>query len=546
MYLVLTLANREINRLRQRFSGAASPLAVLLLLVAVGFAAFTLRDTLTPGSGLYRVGVSADAPLIQDSRFSVAQVTAAQGQRLLAEGAIDVLINGSSLVTRPDDRSQYAEHALKVYLHKEEVERISGAYPYDRAFPLRVGIYTLNPVSPSTATPSASGADNFGVPQTLPDETIIPSLTPPPTPFVQVLLALIYILPVTFISIFFTSSFMDEKINRRLTTLLSTPVTPFQIILGKMLPYLLFATTATTLIAVFTHANILLAIAIFTPATLFIFAIYLLVPLFYRTFKDTTFIAMLVTTLSTACLVFPAMFTGTSDLAYLSPLTLAVKMYRGESFGWREYLFPSLPMLLVFGLALYIGTRLLNEEFLMAYRGLTRKMLDAVYLVLQRRHPYISVGLLSFLLVPVVYLGQVVIVVFASNLPPGLILGGVLLAAALVEELVKSVGILTLVQKGDIRSLRGIFGLSFLSAAGFLLSEKLLVLLSISAVSQIPLAGILFSSGGFFLLPLAVHFIFTTAVSLLAGKVRMPYRYALLLVAALHAFYNYALIGSLN
>jgi hypothetical protein len=290
--------------------------------------------------------------------------------------------------------------------------------------------------------------------------------------------------------------------------------------------------------------NVLLAILIFTPATLFIFAIYLMVPLFYRTFKDTTFISMLVTTVTTAYLVFPAMFTGTSDLAYLSPLTLMVKIYRGETFGWREYLFPSLPMLLVFGLSLYAGSRLLNEEFLMGYRSLTRKLFDAIYLVLHRAHPYLSVGALSMLLVPVVYLGQVVVVVIASSLPVGMILGVVLIAAALVEETVKSIGIYTLVEQNIVHSVRGILGMSLLSAAGFLLSEKLLVLVSVNAVSQMTLAGVLFNNGGLFLVPLLAHFLFTTAVTLLAGRTRLPYPYALLLVALVHAAYNYLLIGA--
>ncbi|MFT3895767.1 MAG: hypothetical protein QM730_29465 [Anaerolineales bacterium] len=126
----------------------------------------------------------------------------------------------------------------------------------------------------------------------------------------------------TFISIFFTSSFMEEKINRRLTILLSAPVTPFQIILGKMLPYVIFTLAAIAFIAMQTKGNVLLTLAIFLPTTLFIFAIYLMVPLFYRTFKDVTFIAMLVTTLTTAYLVFPAMFTDVTDLSFISPLTL--------------------------------------------------------------------------------------------------------------------------------------------------------------------------------------------------------------------------------
>ncbi len=119
------------------------------------------------------------------------------------------------------------------------------------AFPLRAGINYLGASQPT-------GQDDAGgeAPVTRPEETIIPSLTPPPLPFQQVLVALIYILPITFISIFFTSSFMDEKINRRLTVLLSAPVTPFQIILGKMLPYAIFALSAIAFIAVQTKGNV--------------------------------------------------------------------------------------------------------------------------------------------------------------------------------------------------------------------------------------------------------------------------------------------------
>ena len=346
MWTILTITRREISRVRQRFSGGASPLAVLFMLAAVAFTVFSLRNSLTPGSGLYRLGISGTAPYIQDPRFSNIFVSAEEGSHLLDKGDIDVLLLDDQVLSRKDEKSLYALQTLKSVLKKYEIERIGSTYTNERAYPLRVGINYLEPGG------EAGRALNTGANQLagqLPEEEIIiPSLTPPPAPFTQVLIALVYILPVTFISIFFTGSFMDEKINRRLMVLLSTPATPLQIILGKMLPYLLFALTAVVCIALATQADVFLAVLIFIPAMLFIFAIYLMVPLFYRTFKDMTFISMLVTTVSTAALVFPAMFTGSSDLAYLSPLTLAVQMYRHEAFGWREYLFPSLPMLLIF------------------------------------------------------------------------------------------------------------------------------------------------------------------------------------------------------
>jgi len=538
MNQILVIAWREVTRLRKRFGGGASPIAVLLLLVVVGLSAVALRDTVSLGSGLYRVGVAGDSPAIQDSRFSVVEVDPDEGKVLLEEKVIDVLVNGSQVTFREDDKSQFAVRALKQYMEKAELVRVGNSFAEEDAFPLRVGINYLG-------QNQAAGGNSEGgeVPVAKPEEIIIPSLTPPPAPFTQVLVALLYILPITFISIFFTSSFMDEKVNRRLTILLSAPITPFQIILGKMLPYAIFALGTTALIAVLTKANVPLALAIFAPTTMFIFAIYLMVPLFYRTFKDTTFIAMLVTTMTTAYLVFPAMFTNVNDLAYISPLTLAVKMYRNEPFGWREYLFPSLPMSAIFGFAMFAGTRLLNEEFLMGYKPITRKVADAIYLMMAHAHPYLSVPLWSLLVIPIVYLTQVIFLAFATNLPVGLILGAVLIASALIEEVVKSVGIVVLAERKVVTTFRDILLLSALSALGFLVGEKLLLLISISMVSQASVSGALFGAGLFLLVPLAAHFIFTAIVTLLTTKAKLPYMLALILGTVVHFIYNWSLMG---
>ncbi len=533
MNQILVIAWREVTRLRKRFGGGASPLAVIALLAIIGISTFALRNTVTLGSGLYRVGVFGNVPPIRDSRFSVIQVAAAEeGQALLDNLSVDVFINSAQVSYRQDDKSLYAVKALKQYLEKEELTRVGNSYAYEIAFPLRVGINYL-PLVRSQAQ-AAQGI----TPIAKPEEIIVPSLTPPPAPFTQVLVALLYIMPITFISIFFTSSFMDEKINRRLTILLSAPITPFQIILGKMLPYAIFALATTALIAIFTRAKILLTLAIFAPTIMFVFAIYLMVPLFYRTFKDTTFIAMFVTTMTTAYLVFPAMFTNTNDLAYISPLTLAVKMYRDEPFGWREYLFPSLPMIGIFAFAMFAGTRLLNEEFLMGYKPITRKITDAIYLMMAHAKPYFSVPLWSLLVVPAVYMAQVVFLAFATNLPFRFILGATLLGSALVEEVVKSVGIIALVEHRVVTSARNILGLAFLSALGFLLGEKLLLLISINLVSEAPVSGALFGAGLLLFIPLFAHFVFTSIVTLLRTKLKFPYVIALGIGTIIHFMYN--------
>jgi hypothetical protein len=135
-------------------------------------------------------------------------------------------------------------------------------------------------------------------------------------------------------------------------------------------------------------------------------------------------------------------------------------------------------------------------------------------------------------------MAQVVMLAFATNLPVGLILGATLIASALVEEVVKTVGIVVLAEHGAVRSVRAILGLSFLSALGFLVGEKLLLLVSISMVSQASVSGALFGAGVFLLIPLAAHFVFTAIVTLLRTKLRFPYWLALGIGTAAHFFYN--------
>ena len=151
---------------------------------------------------------------------------------------------------------------------------------------------------------------------------------------------------------------------------------------------------------------------------------------------------------------------------------------------------------------MFAGTRLLNEEFLMGYKSISRKVSDAIYLMMAHSKPFISVPLWSLLVILIVYMTQIVFLAFATNLPVGLILGATLVSSAMVEEVIKSVGIVSLAEHGALKSARVILGLSFLSALGFLVGEKLLLLVSISMVAQAPVSGALFGAGLLLFIPL--------------------------------------------
>jgi len=223
-----------------------------------------------------------------------------------------------------------------------------------------------------------------------------------------------------------------------------------------------------------------------------------------------------------------------------------VKMYRGEPFGWRYYLFPSLPMAAIFGVAMFAATRMLNEEFLMGYRPLMRKIGDAIYLMLAHAQPYLAIPLFSLATIPMVFMVQLVILAISTNLPVKVMLVTTLVAAALVEEVCKSVAIVVLAQHGRLRSAGQVLILAFLSASGFLAGEKLVLFLSISMVSQGVIAGVLFGAGGLLLVTLTAHFIFTSIVTLLKTRVKLNYALALLVAALLHALYNWYVAGGVK
>ncbi|MEE8353774.1 MAG: ABC transporter permease, partial [Dehalococcoidales bacterium] len=377
------------------------------------------------------------------------------------------------------------------------------------------------------------------------NEIIVPSLMDPPMPLSQVILAFLYVVPIFFVSIFFTSSFMEEKLNRKLNILLSAPVTPLQIIAGKMLPYFGYSLVSIIAITLALGGDILLAVVIFVPIVLFIFSLYLMVALLYRTFKDQTFFSLLAVTLITVYLVFPSMFSGISELSHISPLHLAIQMYKGEAFGLSEYMLATTPMYLMFGVGLFIGVRIFNEEFLMGFRPLHRKLGDAVLLTINRRRLHLSILLLSLFLIPTVFMVQLASLVIAFNLPTPLAIVVALTISVVVEEIAKSAGIVVLIQNRIALSMRRVLTLSAMSALGFFAGEKFLLWIALKVIPQSTFTDAIFGTG-LLIIPLLAHFFFTAMVCLISARFGAK-RYVMAIAAGslLHILYNLLVAGVL-
>jgi hypothetical protein len=111
---ILTISKRELTRLRVGGDTRATFLAL-----AVGALALPLsarQQPLVVGAGLYRVGITHDAPAIRDSKFTVVAVDHASGRTLLAQHAIDVFVDGTQVLMGDDNKSLYVAGALQRYL----------------------------------------------------------------------------------------------------------------------------------------------------------------------------------------------------------------------------------------------------------------------------------------------------------------------------------------------------------------------------------------------------------------------------------------------
>jgi hypothetical protein len=313
-----------------------------------------------------------------------------------------------------------------------------------------------------------------------------------------------------------------------------------------MLPYFLYSLVVIIGVTLLLQGNVPVSLAIFLPVMLFIFAIYLMVALTYRTFKDQTFFSVLALSVITVYLVVPAMFAGVSDLSYVSPLTLAVAMFRGESFSLNHYLIATIPLYLTFFLVMYVGTRVFNEEYLMGFKPLHKKLADALRLSLNQKHPSISIFLLSLLLIPLVFAVQLVSIVIVSNMPSPVILWVIMLLSIIIEEVAKSAGIVVMLQKEAAVSRLALLKLSFLSALGFWAGEKLLLVLTVNLSSESRLFSSFFGTalfnGWLLIVPLVLHTASTYLVCTLSRRGSKKYPIALICGTAIHAIYNIAVL----
>ena len=341
-----------------------------------------------------------------------------------------------------------------------------------------------------------------------------PEFLRPPSLLGKLIYAFSFIIPMYFVIQVYSSSLMEDKIKRRLELLFAAE-DEWKVVFGKFTPYLITSMLVSGAI-IFAMGKSPLGLGFLFPIALFLIALGTFTAFVSRSYKEMTFLTIIISIFVTVYLFIPAIFV--SDISDLSPVAVMLRLFSGSKVSLKDYIVSTFHFYVMSAVLLYMSLHL--TEVMNAHSNPIEKLMWIGGETIRR---YWMVPVATLLSIPFVLLSELFFLSFTFRI--SILLA--LLAVGLVEEFTKGLVIYSAVRN----CLSGIPS-SILAALGFFIGEKLLILPLIKLNSLI-------------LLPLAVHI--TTSLLFLAA-IRYGFWKALIPSTAVHVAYDgvvlWTLLGS--
>ncbi|WP_435194479.1 ABC transporter permease [Natronomonas sp. EA1] len=578
---------------RNLLVGALGIAFVLAMVPALAGGGFALDE------GIYRIGVAESHPLHGPASADPSFIVREPSAEAYEEGNLEILIRGSRATYRDTEKGRAAVATLRESVARYNDARMRGEANETAAFPVDVTIEyvergTSELVAPGsggggdagggggggdgtggTGGGTAGGSDGgdtdsrgddgpFGAPNIGPDlfgtgtARGSPSAIAPPFPFQSLVLAFAFVLPLNFVIQAYGSSMLRERVKRRGELLLVAPVSRGDIIVGKTLPYFLGGIGVIAAIALVAGGGPLSVVAMVPLALLFLAATFL-GAMFARSFKELTFVTVTVSVFLTSFAFVPAIFTDIGPIALISPLTLVVRDLAGESVDFGSVAFATLPTTLTAMVLYGLGTGLYREEDLFTQRPVHLKALDALA---GRISGLRSLPLLVAVLIPFVFVAELLAVAALFAVPAGLAVPLLFLAIAVIEELAKSLPVYAgFTHARYPRTLQAGALAGALAGLGFFLGEKLTLIVQLVGLPELrtrtsgQIGETAFQTGFgvdgpaaiviLLLAPLALHVVTAGISAAGASRGRDEYAAALTVAILLHLAYNLTVVTNL-
>jgi len=337
-------------------------------------------------------------------------------------------------------------------------------------------------------------------------EFYLPENLRPPILLEKFAYAFILILPFYFLAQAFTSSFMEDKVARRFDVLLSV-VSEGRFLIEKMTPYLTVGLAISILIALIFKSVIMIPLLMVIMVAILSIDSFLV--FISRSYKELSFIMVVVTLVVTTYLFIPAVFSFI-PMSEISPVTLIVRSIGGEFVGLNEILISIVHLSIISITLLYVTSN--SFEFMYSH-GLITKLIEVTT---KLTDSYLKVFLFVTVSIPLVFLIEFFML---SVTFPFKSYALILIVLAFVEEFFKCLFIYS-------ASLNGLnpYSSAFLSAFGFFLGEKF-ILLSVIPIEMFGLLAI----------PLLAHILSALVFTL---TMRFGFKFGLLSASSVHSIYN--------
>ena len=592
---LFTISKWELRRTRSTISLKIRFISIFILIMIGTASFFAVQSGLHINDNIYKVVVTDDklANVIRsDSKFEVFVLEEERAKYLFEHDNFDLLIIGKRIYYQNTEKSISAFDSLDKTVKRYNEASLMTFNDLNNTFPVWVSIenlareqsfispsvnklpeveQSLNEISSSgsqsdqaiaavgtpgigasvTANPEIGKPDSSqlpsikeiaGVQQFLPisEQTLAtPSHISPPVPFKSVVLSFLYIFPIYFIAQFFSSSIMEERIKRKGELLLVSPVSSAQIVLGKLLPYLLGSIALVAMMTLRLGGSPWIILVIL-PISLMYLSTSFLGAIIARSYKELSFVLIFLSVFLSGYIFFPAMFSNVHAISIISPMTLVVRLLENETVSISDYMFSTIPFYLVSILIFIFGIFIYREEDLFTQKPISGKLLDSIQEFIKRA--YVPLFSLSIVLIPIAFSIQMMLIVLMFNFPIRIGIVFFIIVAAFIEELVKSVGIYTVFSRkmSDVTTGNALkFGI--LSGLGFFVGEKLLLLVVIASISGSAFGSVM--GAGLLVFPLLLHITSTTVASLGIRYSGCRYYFAsVILASVVHAAYNLYLV----
>ncbi|HVM46217.1 MAG TPA: PrsW family intramembrane metalloprotease [Candidatus Thermoplasmatota archaeon] len=524
----LVIALAETQRTRGSFNRKTTITLLAIALATAVLLPALVDDGLDFDRGLYRVAVGAGSPLEPAvAGAHVFQRFASDDPRGAVDaGAADLGIEHGRIYAKDTQKGLAALAALRQAAKDYTYGQLLHESDHAAAFPVRVELlYEPQARSPdanlprtmpggiapredpsagggSTGTVSGGASGGASGPtqqapaggfEFLPAERSVntPETLSPPFPFRSLLLAYAFLIPMNFVVQVYAGSAIAERLDRKGEPLLASPARPWEIIVGKAAPYMLLMMLASAGIVLAIGGGWLSLLAV-APLALAFLALEFIAAMYARSFRELTFLTVFTSVLLTIYAFLPAVFTDVHPISLVSPITLVVFDLRGDAVTLGQMLYATLP-LTFFSLVLFVlGAALYREEDLFHQKPVLAKAVDSVA---RQIRSMASAVKLPFLLLPLVFIAELMLVtfLFAWPVPVGTL--SILAGVALVEETFKAAPSYAGVRRGVVPLKRAaLFGA--LVGLGFFLAEKGFLLASLAGLMDVNAGAAVFGPAG--------------------------------------------------